>query len=120
MARKISTYLTFMACMLGLSSQSAEAQFYTGNELHDKCGTSRAIALGYTVGFIDSQIMSNWADSSQLFNMCLPKAITSGQVTDITCQFLASNPAKRHHPANGLVLEALQRAFPCAEQKRTR
>ena len=46
-------------------------------------------------------------------NHCLPGNVTRRQLMDVVTKYLRDNPAQRHLPAPGLVVSALEAAFPC-------
>ena len=96
--------------LLALVCGSAQAQFYTGNELWTKLTSTsdtyvdQSIALGFIGGVADSF-------NGMLF--CIPGRVTVGQARDITIQHLSANPQTRHKSAYVLVSQALMAAWPC-------
>ncbi|WP_370050739.1 Rap1a/Tai family immunity protein [Sinorhizobium fredii] len=45
--------------------------------------------------------------------ICYPSNVTTQQVRDIVCDYLANHPETRHQPAQYLSGIALAEAFPC-------
>lgn len=82
-----------------------------GNLLLQQCETAYGSALsgvcvGYVVGVVDA--------TYQFEIFCLPSpSVTNQQLVDLVTQHLTANPQTRHMEASGLVVEALQHAFPC-------
>jgi Rap1a immunity proteins len=114
-----------------LLSTQARAEFYTGNDLFEHCGSSDdALLLGYLAGFEDAAERAQIAElglthlagdrgEKVLFAQraahpyCVPPTATLGQLSDIFCQYLGKIPAERHLPASGLVSKGMTEAFPC-------
>jgi hypothetical protein len=95
-------------------------EYYNGNEiyswllldserrhrkLNDDEWYNLALASGYLAGVTDS------ASSGSL--ICLPAKLQFGQAIDVTINYLQSRPEIRHRIASDLLVEALQRSFPC-------
>lgn len=89
--------------------------FNNGNKLHDACKNDREYALGYVVGAYDmGQYMSLWERSDGLEpRFCSPANSTTGQYTDIVCNYLAEHPEVRTDSASSLMSAALREAWPC-------
>lgn len=95
-----------------------QLQFYSGNDiyswldvewrnrtLNEQEWHNLALATGYVAGVADL------AGSGSL--ICLPAQLDLGQAKDVTLKYLRSRPEIRHRSASDLVVEALQRTFPC-------
>jgi hypothetical protein len=90
-------------------------QFNTGNNLKSDCfrenGTfNSGFCMGYIIGVADNNS----------YKICAPGGqggVTQGQFRDIVKKYLNDNPAQLHRDADILVLNALQQAFPCPENK---
>lgn len=127
------------AALLASAMHPCAAGFYTGNEIHESCMKSRLFVMGYTAGAFDA-LEKGQAAASAVFlsgldeklnppnqgffdryvkntavlgSYCAPKGIVLSQVTDIFCNYLESNPATRHEPADTLLARALSQAWPC-------
>jgi hypothetical protein len=99
------------------------AKFDTGNELYATCtGTvdneiqCLAFLEGYHTGVTVAalelgRLASIPAERLQLY--CMPQGVTLGQSKDVVVNFLRDHAQVRHLPANALVLNALELAFPC-------
>lgn len=90
-------------------SLSANAEFFTGNELLSYItgqNTGRKmIAIGYVQGVYDT---------GTGFWFCPPPVgVTAGQILDMTRMSIEASPENRHYPADMLVRKALVDAWPC-------
>jgi hypothetical protein len=119
----------FLACILVVGiplSQAVAAFFENGNSLLEYCSAAEADDLremkfascyGYIIGAIDMMEVTNDARRGAkpplkpLF--CLPTNVTRGQLVDTVKKYLTDNPAHRHYSAAGIVLQAIDEAFPC-------
>jgi len=86
----------------------ANAQFYSGNEIHDY-GKGNAIQQAMVMGFIIG------VHDGNRDVICLPAQMTTGQVRDVFLQWLSENPEIRHYSAGALVLYLLRDRWPCAK-----
>lgn len=96
-----------------VASFSAQAEFYSGNDIHRmfSSGNSsdRLFAMGFVAGVVDVY---------QDVGICVPNNVTLGQVNDIFKQWLIFNPEKRHFTAQELVREAISMVYPCQNKGR--
>lgn len=93
--------------VLALCSGTAQAEFYSGNDLLQKMDgefSDRSLALGFVAGVADV-----WTNIS----VCPPKNVTLGQAHDIVRRYLVDNPQSRHFTAESLAKNALERVWPC-------
>lgn len=92
----------------------AHAQFFNGNDLHDRMNddavTAKAIALGYVGGVLDSYIG---------IDICPPSQVQLGQAVDVVKRWLAANPDKRHLSAAIITFHSLRLAWPCKKESLT-
>ena len=106
------------AALLGAvmcSNVAAEMEDVSGAYLKNICtsyverpaSTLEGMCIGYVVGVISVVKYMNY--------FCLPVKSTHSQATLVVKKYLAEHPEKLHLDADGLVLEALKEAFPCAE-----
>lgn len=95
-------------------SEDAASHFYNGNKLHELCETYPLAALYYVTGTMDGV----WVEKNNVLTLmaCLPPNLTALQAKDVTCQYLKSNPGKRHYTASSVVYTALSVAFPCTSR----
>lgn len=101
--------LTIVATALSLP---LPAWSYSGNDIYqwadgfDKknAGFVGGLYLGYVTGVVDS---------FQLQGYCPPEQLTNGQTGSIVLKWLEDNPERWTENGSTLVLEALQKAFPC-------
>ena len=88
----------------------AHAQFFTGNDLHERINSelvsSRSLALGYVGGVLDAFLGSD---------ICPPQQVQLGQALDVVKRWLAANPDKRHLSASVITFHALRLSWPCKE-----
>lgn len=98
-----------------------------GNRLHVDClealrleteRTRDAWAAGSCVGYITGvvealQAASVYGGSLSGRRACIPASVTPRQTRDVVMRFLQQNPEKRHKIALDLVVEAIDKAFPC-------
>lgn len=98
--------LSIAACVLDVAP--ANAAFYTGNELHEKCAeTTPWFCMGFIAGVIDH------STGSLTRVICLPTGVTIGQVMDVVVNYLDDHPERRHRAAEEIVVDAGYQAFPC-------
>lgn len=89
---------------------NAHAQFWSGNELHERInGTDleKIAALGFIIGVHDSN----------KDKVCIPAHATTGQIRDSFVQWLNANPEVRHFSAGSLVLYMLRERWPCRSKE---
>jgi hypothetical protein len=116
----------------------AKAGFFDGNKLFEDCKSSKIFVLGYVSGAFDGAEIGQQAvfsiymralaeiktpidalNKSYEANLeavgayCAPKGVILMQMTDLFCQYLSTNPAERHRPGNELLINALNKAWPC-------
>ncbi|PTE11528.1 Rap1a/Tai family immunity protein [Mesorhizobium helmanticense] len=110
------------SALLMLSTLSAQAGFFTGNELHGFCTGQGSFALAYIMGAADTiniDILGIDKKTGQKFEqqrfICVPPGATGGQVRDVACKYLSDHPEDRQLPATWLVYRALLIAWPCAQ-----
>lgn len=84
--------------------------FLSGEKLQTLCEVGAAEA--YVMGVMDT---NNALSSLGLGGapLCSPAWFTSGNATNITCDYLASGDNPLDQPAAGLVIIALAEALPC-------
>ena len=94
-----------------LFSVSAQAGFWTGNDLLQKIDSKesveRAMAYGYIAGVYDL--------GSGLTH-CPPDNVILRQVLDIVRRELAEKPELRHQAADLYVVSGLQAVWPCKKR----
>ena len=93
---------------------AAHAEFKTGNNLlSDIKGDPMDYVHGngYVIGVYDA---------TQHVMHCPPPGVTAGQVVDMVRLYLEANPQERHRTADVLVLNVLQRAWPCQQRTQPR
>jgi Rap1a immunity proteins len=111
--RRLLAGVVVAAALIPASARAVD--FENGNQLYERCvepgGTfSEGMCYGYVVGITDAL---GGGASIAGSSACIPVGVKIRQVMDIAKQFLTAHPEKRQNAADGLVAEALERAFPC-------
>lgn len=95
---------------LAAASVSANAGFWTGNELYSRMQQGNSnYSPAFVSGFISG--VSDALNEAEL--LCMPTGVTIGQAADIVRGFLEKNPARRHEMAADLVFTALVEHWAC-------
>jgi hypothetical protein len=105
--------LFLSACLVALHA-TAQAEFYTGNQLLAMMQGStmeKMHAMGYVVGVADV-----WDGVKYCPGRASGGNVNAGQVNDVVQQYLILNPQIRNQTADVLTLSALSIAWPCAER----
>ena len=93
----------------------ARAEFIDGNVLHDECEKDSRFCTAYVMAIAETLLREAGIALPQ-FRICMPLNTNSKQIRDVVKQVLVSNPAGRTAPANYIVANALQQAWPCASE----
>lgn len=87
----------------------AHAEFWTGNKLYERLGSSEVIersqGLGYVMGVYDVAVHALFCP--------IEGNITAGQIRDMVFNWLGNNPHRRHESAEKLVTEVFKQVWPC-------
>lgn len=67
------------------------------------------MAIAFVVGVKDAAALA----APEPVYFCIPKLVTNGQIKDVVCNWLGSNPAERHKPAAFLTITALRQTWAC-------
>lgn len=112
-----------MATPLALLPASADASFYSGDELYKVCTAQRGSAtyventyecIAYITGTIDA---FNTIRRTNKLKSCIPEDVTIAQLRKATVTYLTDNPKVRDAPASELVFAATRKAWPCTTKK---
>lgn len=97
---------------LSSSSAPANAEFYSGNELHLLCSSANGQEQVLCMGFV-----SGVFDTMRSLGIKCPNVehVTVGQSVDVVKNYLTANPSIRHFTATRLVMLALNQAFSCRD-----
>lgn len=116
---KITTILLAIA-LYGTSlvaTASSTVSFLQANKLYSLCESSseidKGICEGYIMGVNDSMYSGHLGN---LFQACIPQGVSPAQTRLITIKYMKTVPEKLHFVADGIVVEALARTFPCQQQ----
>jgi len=103
-----------MGLSFGLLATNCFASFYTGNEIYARLMdwksespsnmTTASVGAGYVIGVYDAL---------NGLSFCSPGGVNQGQIRDIVFNYLRDNPQIRQKDAYILVVQALNKAFPC-------
>ncbi len=103
--------ILLMISLLTFSTFS-NAEFYTGNDLKQKCAAPShiddAICMGYVTGIYDA-LVSQGA-------LCSGGGVTIGQLQEIVKKYFNEHPERLHFTAQSLVRSSLREAFPCSRR----
>ena len=106
--------LALVICAFTVMARPAGGDFYTGNDLHEWCGSARdqGRCLGYVGGAYDAHQMhlNNRQDKKRL---CVPGAVSPQQIVNVVKQYLVEHSEKRHFMASMIVGLAAAEAWPC-------
>lgn len=102
------------AAMIGLTlCATAQAEFYSGNDVYQKFSDPDPFVRGISMGFVIGVF-----DVGQRAWHCAPGTVTAGQVRDLAKTYLENNPAIRHQPAEKLLRDLYRAAWPCQNTNR--
>jgi hypothetical protein len=109
--------------MIGLLMMlAAESAIYMpGNELYGLCTgdqLGQMQCMRYIEGVTDGIAVTQISDEQNARAVCVPKAASIEQLTDVTVRLMKDQPDKRHLHASTLVWVALKQAFPCPTKDR--
>jgi Rap1a immunity proteins len=96
---------------LAVTTTAAQAEFISGNDLLNRLNSEGFADRGFALGYI-----AGVSDALEDILVCAPTGSTTGQARDVVWQHLRTNPQSRHQGAALLVVEALQRAWPCRQK----
>jgi hypothetical protein len=98
--------------VLALLSSSAHAEFFTGNNLHEKLNSTDTLDRIHGMGFVQGVF-----DVYVNVTFCPPSNVTAGQVRDMVKNYLTNSPAIRNYAAESIINLALKQAWPCEQKK---
>jgi hypothetical protein len=85
---------------------TVQATVTTGNDLQQYCNVApTGLCAGYVLGVTDTTL--------DLY--CFPPGVTRMQIRGVAVKYLNNHPEKLHLLAPGLVIKAMQAAFPCKQ-----
>ncbi len=113
--------LWLMAALIALMTVSAypraaKAIFFNGKDLLKHCEDESAFKKGLCIGFIagasdSAEFTLSVFDKS--ISLCIPEAVTVGQVKLVVNKYLKANPESLHESAAMSVALAIREAWPC-------
>ncbi len=81
-------------------------------EMYDKLDKTE-IGVPYDADCFGLLLLALDPSTKRLLHVCAPDKLKAQQAIPIVVKFLEKNPQRLHEPAMGLVLSALDQAFPC-------
>jgi hypothetical protein len=106
--RKLLTALLFVPAM-------AHAEFWSGNDLHNRLSSSDSVerihAMGYIMGVYDAGVNAIFCPPNQA-------GISAGQIRDMTFAYLSQNPAIRQRTADTIIFDMFRQVWPCPQRGR--
>lgn len=103
--------LILVVLLLPSVAQAKSGIFYSGESFYKSCNEQPSFATAYVAGVFDAMEVAGLYGAKTF--SCAPPSVTTRQARDVACRYHADNPQKRHLGAALLVLESLQRAWPC-------
>jgi hypothetical protein len=104
--KKLLSILLFVPAM-------AQAEFWSGNDLHNRLSSSdsgdRIHAMGYIMGVFDAGVNAVFCPPNQT-------GITAGQIRDMTFAYLSQNPSIRHRTADVIIFDMFKQVWPCTQR----
>jgi hypothetical protein len=116
------------------AGQVPATMFFSGNDVYDWCQHEHGMAQSYVAGMYDAtahgaividDMRNNIKDPTRnndsqvdfalnrVANFCTPEHVTVQQMTDVFCQYLKNEPAKRDGLPSLMFQDALKAAWPC-------
>ena len=108
-------FIAFQDIAIGENLTSIGA-FMDGNALLDACNdpADAARCKGYMMGVADTgSIAQSLGGAINGWRVCVPRRVSSSQVTEIVVTYLRAHPELRHRAAASLVMLCLSKAFRC-------
>jgi Rap1a immunity proteins len=121
-AKFLVVTVSFYFAILHIAPAAAQEDTQSGNFFIAPC---RVVASGATpkdddlflagvcVGRIEALAWGATGFRDEPIRSCRPGAVTDVQLAKVVVAYMDRNPARLHEPFNGLVLEALAKAWPC-------
>jgi hypothetical protein len=101
--------------------KSEAAIIWSGNQIYDLCqhyktdklkGSLGPGCLMYITGAAQTLALNDNTETTMV-SPCMGKEVTNEQITDVVIKWLDDHPETRDRPAPYLIVESLNRAFPC-------
>ncbi len=113
--QQIMRWVGFVALVIGISvfdyRGATAADDQSGNTWLALCAgqdqIGQALCLGYVEGISDGTVLSG----KRIY--CLPPNVTYGQGQAVAIKYMRNHPERLHLPFAILLLEAMEKAFPC-------
>lgn len=116
----------FCFCSTVNAAETTRSFFYAANPLAQKCRelingdehpdmsvtAAQGVCLGYIDGVLDTLVLSKgfWSASDVI---CVPEGVTSDQAVRVFVKYADEHPEKLHLNAPDIILDSLEKAFPC-------
>ena len=124
--RSFYVFLVVSVLCVSPTKLQAKEDIYSGNYWLNQCSDSEDLhkttfCVGLVVGL--RMMTGTFLAGNTFFEIggdlipvqpsCEPEGVTNGQVRDVYVAYLKNHPERRHEPAQGLWINAMQEAFPC-------
>lgn len=114
---RILAFCAGISCAFGSPAQPTAAKIVVsfmgdGNDVLELCTAPQGlkVCIAYVAGIVDSMAGGNAVAG---YRICLPERVVTGQLVDITTNYLKGHPGERHLSGASLVAAAVSGAFPC-------
>ncbi|MEC3910908.1 Rap1a/Tai family immunity protein [Sphingobium sp. CR2-8] len=113
----------FALAAAALIPATANAGFYSGDELYAVCTTDKDSkdyfeksyeCVGYISGAVDA---FNTTREANKLKSCIPGDVTINKLRTVTVDYLGNNPIDRKQSASSQVFAATRKAWPCSTPK---
>ncbi len=114
---RVSIFAAFALCLTSNSALAAKPRdtLATGNDLLFACGSENPLEYGMCMGYI-SGLIDGFRVADRTI-ICLPPAVTRGQLRDAVVTGMQSLPKERDQEGYAVALLALAKAFPCVKRR---
>jgi len=108
-----------LAALLLILSVNADAQYVSGNTLHELCRHNETEAdfdpacVWFITGALDMYIALKYTTNVPEPAFCMPENAIRRQSVDVVRDYLENHPENRHFDAIVIILASMAIAFPC-------
>lgn len=124
MGKRFAVNALALLAVSAVASKACAGYFQDGNALNDLCTNgsagARMLLRGYAIAIADDQaggiaIVDDATGASVMPRqfICLPLGVSSRQVEDVACNYLAAHPENRQMQGPAILFNALVAAWPC-------
>jgi len=107
--RRMKKTTIILAALLMTSTAAYSSSVLDGNSLLSDCQSDdQSFCLGYALGVETTMRLADLIGKS-----CIPDGVTAEQLAEVAIRYLKANPKNRHFGAQGLLIHAFNKAWPC-------